>query len=325
MHTPSRSFPPRRLAVVAALCLHAAGCAAPGRTKSSAQLATAGSPRAAVDELLAADRAFAAASARTDVVSGLAAMLAPDVVVPAPGKGFFDGAAQVAEALRADTLNARSRAEWVPIRGGIAADGAHGFTFGYMTVYRPDSSRVPFKYLAYWVKRPEGWRVVVYKRGRRAPGDVSLDPMPPALPPRMVSPSDDAARVERVRAELDSTERAFSDRAQVVGLGPAFTEYGSADAVNMGGPGAAAFVVGSEAIGRVVSAGGPPTGSPVSWAPDHRVIVASSGDLGVTIGMIRPNGPPPTAGAGAPAPAGFPFFTTWRRAGPGDPWRYIAE
>jgi hypothetical protein len=49
------------------------------------------------------------------------------------------------------------------------------------------------------------------------------------------------------------------------------------------------------------------------------VIVASSGDLGVTIGMIHPN--TPRAGQ----PANFPFFTIWRRANPTAPWRYVAE
>ena len=278
------------------------------------------SPQAAVEELLAADRAFAAASARTDLVSGLTPMFAADVAMPVPGQGMVTGAAKAAEALRANPDNARSRLEWAPVRGGIAADGEHGFTFGYMTLHRPDSTQVPLKYLAYWVRGADGWRVAAYKRVRRAAGEVSLDPMPPALPPRMVRPTADSLATARYRDELDRTERAFSDRAQSVGLGPAFAQYGSADAVNMGGPNDTTFVVGAAAIGRAVSAGGPPTGSPVSWAPE-RVIVASSGDLGVTIGTIRPNAP---SAAGA-APAATPFFTIWRRASPREEWRYVAE
>ena len=50
------------------------------------------------------------------------------------------------------------------------------------------------------------------------------------------------------------------------------------------------------------------------WAPD-RVIVASSGDLGVTIGMIHRND----------KSASFPFFTIWRRGSPMESWKYIAE
>ena len=59
--------------------------------------------------------------------------------------------------------------------------------------------------------------------------------------------------------------------------------------------------------------------SPVRWATE-RSFVASSGDLGVSIGTIRTNRP----GADG-RPDDFPFFTVWRRDRPDAPWRYIAE
>ena len=68
-----------------------------------------------------------------------------------------------------------------------------------------------------------------------------------------------------------------------------------------------------------LAAGQPAGGSTVSWAADE-VIVADSGDLGVTIGMIRRNAA--AAGDGA---APVPFFTIWRRNSPGQLWAYIAE
>lgn len=49
-----------------------------GEAGAARQAAT---PREAVDELLAADRAFSAASARTDAVSGLSAMFADDIMM----------------------------------------------------------------------------------------------------------------------------------------------------------------------------------------------------------------------------------------------------
>jgi hypothetical protein len=131
--------------------------------------------------------------------------------------------------------------------------------------------------------------------------------------------SHDSAAVARYEASLDSAERAFSDEAQRIGLGAAFAKYGSADAVNMGGPDSPEFVVGSDSIGKKIGADSPTDSSPVSWAPD-RVIMASSGDLGVTIGWIRPNGAPAPG-----APNGFPFFTVWRRSGPAATWLYVAE
>jgi hypothetical protein len=140
------------------------------------------------------------------------------------------------------------------------------------------------------------------------------------MPAKRVAPSSDTAAIERYRASLDATERAFSDDAKLIGLGVAFARYGRPDAVNMGGPDDAAFVLGSEAIGRTVSGGRPAVPSTLSWAPD-RTIVATSGDLGVTIGLIREHAPATDPNA----PTLFPFFTVWQRASPNDPWRYVAE
>ncbi len=303
-------------AVAATLVLILAGCGPGNRSTSQ------GSPWTAVEALLAADSAFSVASTRTDLVTGLSAMFTDNVIMPIPGAGFADGKAAVMRALRANPDNARSRAEWTPVRGGIAADGQQGFTFGYMTVYRPDSTRVPIKYLAYWIKGPNGWRVAAYKRRPRPDAPVPLTRMPPAVPAAMTPATADSAATERFRLSLEQAERAFSDEAQRTGLGPAFVRNGTADAMNMGGQSDTTFVMGSEAIGRLVSAGGgDTTTSAVSWAADYRVIVASSGDLGVTFGIIRQNAPP----AGENPPRTFPFFTVWRRGTTTAPWRYIAE
>ena len=278
------------------------------------------SPQAVMDELLATDRAYSAASTKTDLVSGISAMFATDVAMAIPGGKFSANADEAVAALRAVADNARSRAEWVPVRGGISADGLQGYTWGYMTIVKPDNTTTPAKYLSYWVKRPEGWRVAAYRRRLRPAGEVSLAPVAPALPARMIPPSTDAALVASYRSSLDATERAFSDSAKVIGLGVAFVRYGRPDAVNMGGAKDAAFVVGAEAIGLVVSDGKPEEPSTLVWAPD-RVIVASSGDLGVTIGLIRETAPGPDPNA----PTVFPFFTVWQRASSADPWRYVAE
>ena len=277
-------------------------------------------PQQAVEELLAADRAFSKASGQTDVVTGLSAMFAPDVMMPIPGNQFAKGSAAATAALKNNTSNLTAHAEWTPIRGGISADGQHGFTFGYMTTKQADGTIVPGKYLSYWIRTREGWRVAGYKRSR-APADKkpSLEMMPPSLPAALVAPTTDAAAIETHRQSLDAVERAFSAEAQKIGIGQAFSKYGRPDAVNAGGPNEANYLVGSAAIGSSVGAGSP-GGSPVSWGPDS-VLVASSGDLGVTFGMIRSNAPGPDGNYPSPVP----FFTVWRRASPSDAWRYIAE
>lgn len=275
------------------------------------------SPAAAVEELLQADRSFSSAGAQKDTISSLSAMFADDVIAGVPGGAFAGSRAQLIEALKSNPDNSTSRVEWTPIRGGISADGLHGFTFGYMTMHKKDGSRAPWKYLAYWIKGPQGWRVAGYRRRPRPEGNVSTAMMPPSLPVRMIAPSSDAAALEQHRRSLAAAEQSFSDEAQKIGLGAAFTKYGRADAINMGGPKDIEFVVGSPNIGRSVGEGTPTDSSPVVWGPDHKVLVASSGDLGITFGFIR------STSAKDQPPA--PFFTIWRRASPAEAWRYIAE
>ena len=205
------------------------------------------------------------------------------------------------------------------MRGGVSADGLHGFTFGYMTMTRADGTTQPGKYLAYWIRGDEGWRVVAYRRALRPAGEVSLDAWPHALPERMMPPTSDSSIIRAHAASLADAERAFSAEAQVIGLGPAFAKYGRSDAMNMGGPQSAEFVRGSEAIGQAVGAGAT-ADDLVVWGPEE-TFVASSGDLGVTIGTIEVG----KKSAPDSPRQHVPFFTIWRREGPGAPWRYIAE
>ncbi|HSX62952.1 MAG TPA: nuclear transport factor 2 family protein [Tahibacter sp.] len=289
---------------------------------SAAQAATPAEPadaQAAVDALLDADRAFAAASAKTDPVSGLGAMFADDVVMPVPGHRFARGVAEARDYLRSTPDYQKSRIDWTPQRGGVSGDGQHGFTFGYMRLHKPDNSVQPLKYLAYWVRRDGQWRVVVYKRSGAKTAPASTAPMPPALPARFARAAADATRTQEYARSLDQAERAFSDEAQKIGLGPAFAKYGSSDAINLGGPDNAEVVLGADNIADVVAAGSPPDSSPVTWAPDE-VIVAGSGDLGITIGFLQPNAAGPD---GSRKP--IPFFTIWRRPDTSSPWRYVAE
>jgi len=313
MFTPCGSPTQESVGLVGGLVL----VAAIGVQVLQAQL---GTPEQAVAELIAADRAFSKASAQQELVAGLSAMFAGDVVMPVPGAKFARGAAAAAAALRGNPDNEGARAEWTPVRGGISADGQHGFTFGYMTITRATGAKLPAKYLAYWIRKPEGWRVAVYRRSPADEAPPSVEMMPPSLPDRLVPVSTDTHAIARFRESLDAAERAFSDEAQKIGIGRAFVKYGSADAINLGPASESTVTVGSDAIGRAVGAGSPPNGSSVTWAPDS-VIVSSSGDLGVTIGEITPNRPGPDGRTRPP----IPFFTIWRRASVTDPWRYIAE
>ena len=271
--------------------------------------AHARSPQANVDDLLRADRAFATAAARAaSPAEALAAMLDREAIMPVPGQGLAVGREAVVAALRANPDLREGAASWAPVRGGISADGTQGFNFGFLQVSGGDPAHRARKYLAYWIHRPEGWRVVALRQVVRPAGEVSTALMPASLP--NASGRAAAGRIP----DLAAAEQAFSDRAQQIGLRAAFREFGRDDAMNMGN--SAGFTLGAEAISQMVG-GGEPT-SPLHWSTEH-AFVAASGDLGVSIGTIRVNHP--VEGQ----PASFPFFTVWRRDLPNGPWRYIAE
>lgn len=275
-------------------------------------------PQEAVGELLAADRAFGTAAAQTTVVPALTAMFGPDVMMQGPG-GISRGLAAATDALKGNPANATAKLEWAPLRGGISGDGLHGFTYGYMTLTSASGATVPLKYLAYWIKRDGKWQVAAYKRRPRPAGDVAMTALPPSVPAQLMAANADAAAVSAHRLSLIAAEKAFSDEAQQIGIGAAFTKHGASDAMNMGGPNDAGFVIGNELIGRNVGEGSPTNSSPVFWSADE-AIVAASGDLGVTFGLIRSN-PQPNATAAPPPPQ--PFFTIWRKVN--GVWKYIAE
>jgi hypothetical protein len=287
---------------------------------AAAILAAPHSPATAIDALLDTDRATSAAAERTGMAAAVGAVLAGDAIMPVPGRGFAEGREAIITELRCDSLSANGKARWTPVRAGISADGEHGFTFGYLDLLRADGTVVAGKYLAYWIKRPEGWRVAAYKRSRRPDGAIDTSLLPPAAPAALVDATTDSSIVERHRRSLLQAERDFAGEAQVIGLKAAFAKFGSADAMNLGGRSNAAFVLGNVAIAAAVSEGVPDGTSPVHWGPE-RAFVASSGDLGVTFGRIVPNAAPGEARAAD----GVPFFTIWRRATPQSPWRYIAE
>ncbi len=276
--------------------------------------AAAKSPKTALDELLAADRAFAAASAKADPVAGITAMLDEEAAMPLAGKGIIVGKPAVTEAFKASPAFKEGHVTWAPVRGGISADGTQGFTYGFLSVGSGEPARRNRKYLAYWVKRPAGWRVVAYRQQPREAGDVSTAMFEPALPGFDAKPKADAKLIAANQASLAAAEKAFSDRAQIVGLKQSFAENGRADAMNMySGTG---FSYGLDAVVAGFKEEGP---AKIHWSTE-RSFVASSGDLGVSVGMIRPNDPPK-----AGEPDGFPFFTVWKRDNPGAPWKYIAE
>ncbi|MFD1610489.1 hypothetical protein ACFSCW_01585 [Sphingomonas tabacisoli] len=258
-------------------------------------------------DLIAADRGWSEQARGKDLVSALAAMMDKDAVLVSGGApDLIRGAEAIRARLAAKPENATSAVEWTPLGGGISADGTHGFTYGAMTVRPKDGAPQPLKYLAYWVKRPEGWRVFGYKRLGMKEG-LSLAPGNPIL-------AWGGKRDGDAGATLKASEGAFSAEAQKIGLRAAFQKWGRPDSINLGtGEG---ITIGARAIGEGVGPAEPV--SSVTWAADE-VMVAPSGDMGLSYGLLHVNNPKPDG------PRTIPFFTIWARPAPGDPWRYVAE
>lgn len=268
-------------------------------------------PKTAVNELLAADLTFSVEAAKAaDPVTGISAMLDKEVVMPSP-KGHAVGRDAVIALFHENPSYKEGIVSWSPVRGGISADGTQGFTYGFLTVSGGDPARRDRKYLSYWIKRPEGWRVVAYRQQVRQAGEVSKELLAPSVPAKAVEPVADQAVIARHQASIAATEKSFSDHAQKVGLRTAFRDFGREDAMNMYG--GAGFAIGLDAIAAGFKEGEPTT---IHWGTE-RSFAASSGDLGVSIGTIRSNDPAKNEA--------FPFFTVWRRDGPDKPWRYVAE
>ena len=311
------------LAAPVACATTAAGGTVAAGTDASPSASAVASPSGvvAVSELLAADRAFATRAATADVPTALRRLFAPDVYMLAPG-GAARSAAEAEAVLRRNPAAATARLTWTPIRGGVSADGRHGFTYGYTTLTLADGAVQPGKYVAYWIRGADGWRVATFKRVPRPAGSVSLDERAPAVPASGLAVGDSAA-VARWREELKAVESAFSADAQTMGLGPAFTKYSAPDGAHTGGPTDTTFNFGPEAIGRGVAAGGGAGPQPtLTWAADD-AHAAATGDLGVTMGTITITRP--AAGGQAAQTVRVPYFTIWRRSGPGQPWRLVAE
>ena len=272
------------------------------------------SPQAVLDELLATERSLSKAAEKLTPAEGIASLIARDGVLltrPAPVTGPKEALA----ALAANPANNGKFAKWRSIRGGVSADGQHGFTLGYLEIEGGDPKTAKRRYLAYWTRGPDGWRVATMKQMLQTEKEELLAPQPPSLPARLVAP--DPSKVAAHAASLAAAEKAFSDRAKIVGTKQAFQEFGRADAVHVIGQNG--IITGLEAIKKNFE-GQPGVDEPakIDWSAD-KSIVASSGDLGVNIGHIRRTEPDPRY------PGPNPFITVWRRDSIDQPWKYIAE
>ena len=310
-------------ALAAAACAPDAATSPDARTARASFDASSGeggeaSARARIDlrevraELLAVDRAYAAAAKSVNLIDALVAPLAPNAIFLAPGPVFPRGPGQVRALLQATPANALSKWSWTAVRVDVSSDGKEGYTVGYTELTQASGTVLPGRYLAYWVKQGDGtWKIEAYKRITRAAGAVSLTPPPGFETPddkhRRYFPNTDAAAEAAAAA---ATDQAFSDLAQVVGNSDAFARYAAPTAAQSGssasvgwewGRAAIAAAHASEALGIF------------SWAPvfSH---AAESGDIAFTVGWVF-NASGQTLGK---------YFSVWQKQNTGD-WLYVVD
>jgi len=115
--------------------------------------------RAALDELLAADRAFAA-KARADGVPAAFAAYAADDAIMVSRQAITSGHDAIVS--RFANWPAGQHIEWAPEAGRVSERGDMGWTWGNATYIAPDGTRTTGRYISIWTRDLDGnWKYSV--------------------------------------------------------------------------------------------------------------------------------------------------------------------
>lgn len=122
--------------------------------------ASDGSRAAPLDDVLNADRAFAAAALRDGARAAFVAYAAPDAMMFRDGVGPVKGQAAIAASFRA---SGGAVPEWAPEGGEIAKSGELAYTWGYFRWTASDGSgkQSTGNYVSIWRKVEGEWKWIV--------------------------------------------------------------------------------------------------------------------------------------------------------------------
>src|SRR5512134_520990 len=127
----------------------------------AALLGTSFAARAApLDDVMNADRAFAAAALRNGARAAFVAYAAPDAIMFRGGVGPVRGHAAIAESFRE---SGGPVPEWAPEGGEVAASGDLGYTWGYFRWTASDGSgkQSTGNYVSIWRRIDGQWKWIV--------------------------------------------------------------------------------------------------------------------------------------------------------------------
>jgi ketosteroid isomerase-like protein len=270
------------------------------------------------DALMHADVTRADSVARLGYAAGMGTMLTDDVLYLRGGLPALRGRAAALAVVAAESAGAATTVRWQPVRVEASRDGGSGYSYGYaISSSAGPSSAAPSlrvdRYIAFWRREAEGWRIAAYAETYGAP--------PPALTlpagARNAVLPDVAMRAGRGPLEsVRSADVEFSRVAGREGAGQAFGHFAADDAQIFSGPGE--LTSGPQAITR--SFGAASDGSTMAWHPIAGE-VSRAGDLGFTIGNAVFTG---RRGDGAPEVRYSKYLTVWKRQ-PDGGWRYVVD
>jgi ketosteroid isomerase-like protein len=310
----------RQFAILLMTALAAAACHrghSPGASfAGAALLAPPSEAEAAHDELLRADLGRADSVARSGMPDGLVANLTSDVIYLRGGLPIVRGRIAARAIVAAESLAAPFAVRWQPVRAETSRDGKSGYSYGYTIVSTAAAGSPAIhvdRYIAFWRRLPEGWRIAAYAETYGSP------PSQIALPGDATTAAIPDVPMSRATGPLDAVRAAdteFSRAATQMGTGEAFGRYAADDAQIFSGPGE--FISGPRAISQSF---GPPTEkSSLVWHPVAGE-VADSGDLGFTVGNAVFTG---YREDGAKVERFSKYLTVWKRQRDGS-WRYVVD
>lgn len=268
------------------------------------------------DALLRADLGRADSVAQRGYTNGLSGMFTDDVVYLRGGLPIVLGRPAARVIIAAESLGTKATVRWQPVRAEASLDGKSGYSYGY-AVYgsaQPTATSVRIdRYIAFWRRESEGWRIAGYAETYGTP------PAPLALPPAAQSSAMKDTPMPRMQGALEairSADNDFSRDATRLGTGEAFGRYAADDAQIFSGPGE--FISGPRAITQ--SFGPTTTKNSLVWHPVHGE-VSAAGDLGFTVGNAVFTG---EREDGAPLVRYSKYLTVWKRQRDGS-WRYVVD
>jgi ketosteroid isomerase-like protein len=265
------------------------------------------------DSLFQVDQGRGELIAARGAVDGMIGILASNVVFLRAGVPAVYGREGVRELLSAGGSHAPPGITWEPLGGGVSYDLLAGYTYGVTARVAPPASTIHLeRYIAVWQRnRGRPWQIIAYAEVESpAAGDVNFSGN--VVTPPLVAPP--VATRETV-AKVRGADSLFSDLADRMGVGFAFSNTIAPDGVLFGSP---QLIVGPDEAREFYAMRG--AGTSLTWRPLYAWVTGSN-DLGFTVGESIATGRGPS---GAAVQRFGKYLTVWRRQGDGT-WKFVVE